>query len=112
MKITTKSFVQFILEINLLHLLPSCSKHRHIKFDRRTGQRSIVQFHDPKCTNWSGYKESFESNLRNVITTTENIAKIEAANELYKTPFLMPIKETVHSRRGGTKEVHLGGTET
>lgn len=62
---------------------PSCSDHRHIRFDLDTGNRHIVEYRNVRGTDWNGYKTSIQANLLSCSKTISNHDQLEfAADQL------------------------------
>ena len=51
---------------------PSCSDHRHIRFDIDVGKRPIVEYRNVRSTDWAGYKSSLQANLLSCGKTKNN----------------------------------------
>ncbi|KAG5887178.1 hypothetical protein JTB14_028981 [Gonioctena quinquepunctata] len=57
----------------------SCSDHRHIRFDVGSGTRQEIQYWDPKCTDWEGFRATLRGSLGNDIRKIRNSVEIELA---------------------------------
>lgn len=72
---------------------PSCSDHRHIRFELVAGTRPVVRYRDPQSTDWRGYLLSLQDHLKDSISTIKNRAEIEAASEKLGSAILSAYQE-------------------
>nr|CAI5842880.1 unnamed protein product [Callosobruchus analis] len=60
---------------------PLCSDHRHIWFDIRSNMPSLLQYRDPKNTDWEGFAKSLQLRMGNMLMNIRDRAEIEVASD-------------------------------
>ncbi|XP_030765495.1 uncharacterized protein LOC115889582 [Sitophilus oryzae] len=60
---------------------PSCSDHRQFQFEIIVGERTLLQYKYPKCTDWEGYNRSLVGLLEPTIAKVRDRDEIEIAAE-------------------------------
>ncbi|XP_030759768.1 uncharacterized protein LOC115885120 [Sitophilus oryzae] len=72
---------------------PSCSDHRHIQFEISVGERTLLQYRDPKCTDWEGYNRSLVHLLEPTIVKVRDRDEIEIAAEQLRCAIITAYSE-------------------
>ncbi|XP_030762955.1 uncharacterized protein LOC115887629 [Sitophilus oryzae] len=72
---------------------PSCSDHRHIQFEISVGERTLLQYRDPKCTDWEGYNRSLVHLLEPTIAKVRDRDEIEIAAEQLRCAIITAYSE-------------------
>ncbi|XP_072398155.1 uncharacterized protein [Diabrotica undecimpunctata] len=77
---------------------PSCSDHRHIRFDLITSTRMVARFRNPRETDWEGYRGSLEKSLEGGIGTIKDTDDLELTVETVRGAVLAAYQENCPER--------------